>query len=54
MVATVADVDVPVGDHESEARRWVHAADLLSLGADRGLIRLAERALACLDAFREA
>ena len=45
---------VPVGNHESEALRWVDAADLLSLGADRGLIRLAERALARLDALREA
>jgi hypothetical protein len=31
----------------------VDAADLLSLGADRGLVRLAERALARLDALRE-
>ena len=45
---------VPVGNHESEALRWVNAADLLSLGADRGLIRLAERALARLNALREA
>jgi len=44
---------VPVGNHESEALRWVDAADLLSLGADRGLVRLAERALARLDALRE-
>ncbi|MEE2631839.1 MAG: NUDIX hydrolase [Actinomycetota bacterium] len=40
---------VPVGNHESEALRWVSEADLASLGADRGLCRLAERALSRLD-----
>ncbi len=40
---------VPVGNHESEAFRWVSEADLGSLGADKGLCRLAERALSRLD-----
>ncbi|MCD9623152.1 NUDIX hydrolase [Rhabdothermincola salaria] len=33
-----------VGNHESEALRWVAPVDLPALGADEGLIRLAERA----------
>jgi 8-oxo-dGTP pyrophosphatase MutT (NUDIX family) len=40
---------VPVGNHESEALRWVTEADLPSMGADAGLTRLAARALARLD-----
>ena len=42
---------VPIGNHESEALRWVAVADLPSLGADTGLCRLADRALARLDAI---
>ena len=40
---------VPVGNHESEALRWITEADLPSMGADAGLTRLAARALARLD-----
>ena len=42
---------VPVGNHESEALRWVSEADLSSLGADAGLCRLARRALSRLDSL---
>lgn len=40
---------VPVGNHESEALRWVHRTDLVGMGADPGLIRLADRALSRLE-----
>ncbi len=40
---------VPVGNHESEALRWVSVDELPALGADEGLLRLAERALRRLD-----
>jgi len=43
---------VPVGNHESEALRWVSEADLVSLGADQGLCRLARRALTRLDSLK--
>ena len=43
---------VPIGNHESEALRWVAVADLPSLGADPGLCRLAARALARLAAIK--
>ena len=36
---------VAVGNHESEVLRWVHRHELEELGADRGLLRLADRAL---------
>ena len=42
---------VPVGNHESEALRWVSEADPSSLGADAGLCRLARRALSRLDSL---
>lgn len=42
---------VPVGNHESEALRWVPEGDLASLGADPGLCRLAQRALSRLDSI---
>jgi 8-oxo-dGTP pyrophosphatase MutT (NUDIX family) len=35
-----------VGNHESEALRWVEPEALPALGADAGLLRLAERGLA--------
>lgn len=35
-----------VGNHESQALRWVRRTDLAGLGADEGLERLAERGLA--------
>jgi 8-oxo-dGTP pyrophosphatase MutT (NUDIX family) len=35
-----------VGNHESEALRWVEPEALSALGADAGLLRLAERGLA--------
>jgi len=35
----------PVGNHESEALRWVSLGGLPALGADEGLIRLAEHSL---------
>ncbi len=35
--------------HESEALRWVSVDELPALGADEGLLRLAERALRRLD-----
>jgi len=35
-----------VGNHESEALRWVAPHDLPDLGADAGLVRLTERGLA--------
>jgi len=38
----------PVGNHESEALRWIDVAELPDLGVDAGLIRLAERGLARL------
>ena len=34
-----------VGNHESREIRWVDAAELPGMGVDRGLVRLAERAL---------
>jgi 8-oxo-dGTP pyrophosphatase MutT (NUDIX family) len=34
-----------VGNHESEALRWVHPDELCALGADEGLQRLARRGL---------
>ncbi|HSL56635.1 MAG TPA: NUDIX hydrolase [Acidimicrobiales bacterium] len=34
-----------VGNHESEALRWVGADELAGVGADAGLLRLARRAL---------
>jgi 8-oxo-dGTP pyrophosphatase MutT (NUDIX family) len=40
---------VPVGNHESEALRWVDSGDLGALGADPGLVRLADAALRRLD-----
>jgi len=40
---------VPVGNHESEALRWVAVADLGGLGVDEGLLRLADRALERLE-----
>ncbi len=40
---------VPVGNHESEALRWVAVDELPGFGADDGLLRLADRALARLD-----
>ncbi|MBC8365202.1 MAG: NUDIX hydrolase [Actinobacteria bacterium] len=40
---------VPVGNHESEALRWVHRDALEALGVDGGLLRLADRALGALD-----
>ncbi len=36
-------------DHESEALRWVDSGDLGALGADPGLLRLADAALRRLD-----
>lgn len=39
---------VPVGNHESEALRWVDQTELVGMGADLGLIRLADRALSRL------
>jgi 8-oxo-dGTP pyrophosphatase MutT (NUDIX family) len=42
---------VPVGNHESEALRWVSEADIAALGADQGLCRLARRALSRLDSL---
>lgn len=35
-----------VGNHESQALRWVRPAQLSELGADEGLVRLTERGLA--------
>jgi 8-oxo-dGTP pyrophosphatase MutT (NUDIX family) len=35
-----------VGNHESEALRWVAPGDLVALGADEGLIRLSRRGTA--------
>jgi 8-oxo-dGTP pyrophosphatase MutT (NUDIX family) len=35
-----------VGNHESEALRWVTRAELAEVGADAGLVRLTERGLA--------
>ena len=35
-----------VGNHESEALRWVVPEELPALGADEGLVRLTERGLA--------
>ena len=40
---------VPVGNHESESLRWVAVDELAGLGADAGLLRLAERGLRMLD-----
>jgi 8-oxo-dGTP pyrophosphatase MutT (NUDIX family) len=40
----------PVGNHESEALRWVGVEELAGLGADPGLVRLAERGLAAVRA----
>ena len=40
---------VPVGNHESEALRWVTRTDLADLGVDAGLLRLADRALRRLE-----
>ena len=40
---------VAVGNHESEALRWVARSELEALGVDDGLLRLADRALARLD-----
>ncbi|HJP25508.1 MAG TPA: NUDIX hydrolase [Acidimicrobiales bacterium] len=40
---------VPVGNHESEALKWVDRGDLVGMGADPGLIRLADRALSRLE-----
>ena len=40
---------VPFGNHESEELLWVGKTDLPSMGADVGLIRLAERALTRLE-----
>ena len=40
----------PVGNHESEALRWVGVDELPSLGADPGLVRLAERGLVAVRA----
>lgn len=41
---------IPVGNHESQALRWVAVAELPGLGADPGLVRLAERGLAAVRA----
>jgi hypothetical protein len=38
-----------VGNHESEALKWVDRGDLVGMGADPGLIRLADRALSRLE-----
>ena len=40
-----------VGNHESREIRWVDAAELPGMGVDRGLVRLAERALIRLAAL---
>ncbi|MDP6213561.1 MAG: NUDIX hydrolase [Acidimicrobiales bacterium] len=45
---------VPVGNHESRELRWVDRSDLESLGADAGLLRLADRALARLAELEAA
>ena len=39
----------PVGNQESEALRWVHRDEMEALGVDGGLLRLADRALECLE-----
>jgi 8-oxo-dGTP pyrophosphatase MutT (NUDIX family) len=39
----------PVGNHESEALRWVRRDEMEELGVDGGLLRLADRALARLE-----
>ena len=39
----------PVGNHESEALRWVRRDEMEDLGVDGGLLRLADRALARLE-----
>jgi 8-oxo-dGTP pyrophosphatase MutT (NUDIX family) len=40
---------VPVGNHESQALRWVPPSELAGMGADEGLQRLARRAVAMYD-----
>ncbi len=40
-----------VGNHESREIRWVDTAELPGMGVDRGLVRLAERALIRLAAL---
>jgi len=45
---------VPVGNHESRALRWVNRRDLGSMGADEGVLRLADRALSRLDEVEAA
>ena len=42
---------VVAGNHESEALRWVQPDELPELGADDGLLELARRAGAVLDAL---
>jgi 8-oxo-dGTP pyrophosphatase MutT (NUDIX family) len=42
----------PVGNHESQALRWVGVDELPGLGADPGLVRLAEAGLAAVRARR--
>jgi hypothetical protein len=41
-----------VGNHESEALRWVAPDELPGLGADEGLVRLTERGLALARRLR--
>jgi 8-oxo-dGTP pyrophosphatase MutT (NUDIX family) len=40
-----------VGNHESEALRWVEVGELPDLGADAGLLALARAAMAALDRY---
>lgn len=42
----------PVGNHESEGLRWVAEGDLVGLGADPGLVRLARAGLALAASLR--
>jgi 8-oxo-dGTP pyrophosphatase MutT (NUDIX family) len=42
-----------VGNHESEALRWVAPGELPELGADEGLVRLTERGLALARRLRD-
>jgi len=39
---------VAVGNHESEALRWVIFSDLADLGVDEGLLRMADTAVSIL------
>ena len=45
---------VPVGNHESRALRGVNRRDLGSMGADEGMLRLADGALSRLDEVEAA